>query len=633
MIERSRNIVISLVFFVSVSHTAQPSAPAPIAAPLRELPWGQLNFLHTTDTHGWHGGHLQEPSFSADWGDYISFAKHLRDRADLDGSDILLIDTGDRVEGNGLYDASEPKGKYTFDIFKEQTIDVICSGNHELYKRNSSENEFNKTVPFFKGNYLSSNIDIYSPVSGVLEPLAPRFKKFTTKNQGIRILAFGFLFDFKGNANNTVVHTVEETVNEKWFKEAILDRDVDLIVVIGHVAIRSKEYDLLYQTIRTVHWDTPIQFFGGHTHIRDYKIYDSKSVAIESGRYMETIGFMAINGLHTPKNDASNAAAELNFARRYIDNNLYSLRYHSRKNESTFTTEHGLQVSRTITKARKALELDRTHGCAPQDFWVNRVPYPSNNSIFTLLENGILPSQLSTATRAAEGHKGLVITNTGALRFDIFRGSFTKDSTFLVSPFTSGFRYIKDVPVQSAKRILELLNNEGPVLSRLPHANDLRSRQLGLPSQMDGLPTFSRSEADNFEHIRGDSQAVLEDDQDLTPGYTTKDDAGTDGDDTIHSSIAFYDIPNCIQAGIGFELTPDGWGSTFSASVYNDEPDVVDVIYNEFIERYILLALEYLGENYEENDTEAYLHGKTLTDIITDWVSVNWPPDDNGSCP
>lgn len=39
---------------------AQPEAPSPIAAPLRELPWGQLNFLHTTDTHGWHAGHLQE---------------------------------------------------------------------------------------------------------------------------------------------------------------------------------------------------------------------------------------------------------------------------------------------------------------------------------------------------------------------------------------------------------------------------------------------------------------------------------------------------------------------------------------------------------------------------------------------
>lgn len=39
---------------------AQPSAPAPISAPLRDLELGQLNFLHTTDTHGWLAGHLQE---------------------------------------------------------------------------------------------------------------------------------------------------------------------------------------------------------------------------------------------------------------------------------------------------------------------------------------------------------------------------------------------------------------------------------------------------------------------------------------------------------------------------------------------------------------------------------------------
>lgn len=42
------------------THAAQPSAPQPIIAPLRDLQWGQLNFLHSTDIHGWHAGHLQE---------------------------------------------------------------------------------------------------------------------------------------------------------------------------------------------------------------------------------------------------------------------------------------------------------------------------------------------------------------------------------------------------------------------------------------------------------------------------------------------------------------------------------------------------------------------------------------------
>ena len=49
----------------SLIKTSQPSVSPPIAAPLRDLPWGQLNFLHTTDTHGWHAGHLQEYIVSA----------------------------------------------------------------------------------------------------------------------------------------------------------------------------------------------------------------------------------------------------------------------------------------------------------------------------------------------------------------------------------------------------------------------------------------------------------------------------------------------------------------------------------------------------------------------------------------
>jgi len=192
----------------------------------------------------------------------------MRDKADADGSDLLIIDTGDRVEGNAIYDSSKPRGKFTYEIAKEQHIDLICSGNHELYKADTAEGEFVHTVPDFKGNYLASNLNIYDPKSAKLVPLAPRYKKFTTKNQSIRILAFGFIFNFEGNANNTVVQKVEDTVKEEWFKEAIKDKDVDLVLVFGHVDIRSDEYKLLFKTLRSTYWDTPIQFFGGHSHIR-----------------------------------------------------------------------------------------------------------------------------------------------------------------------------------------------------------------------------------------------------------------------------------------------------------------------------------------------------------------------------
>jgi 2',3'-cyclic-nucleotide 2'-phosphodiesterase (5'-nucleotidase family) len=152
---------------------------------------------------------LLESSYAADWGDYVDFAGRLRDKLEAEGKDLLLIDTGDRIEGNGLYDASEPKGKYTFDIFKEQHIDVICSGNHELYKQNASENEYLITVPAFNGSYIASNLDIHDPATGEIVPLAPKYKNFTTRVQGIRVLAFGFLYDFQNNYRNTIVNPVE----------------------------------------------------------------------------------------------------------------------------------------------------------------------------------------------------------------------------------------------------------------------------------------------------------------------------------------------------------------------------------------------------------------------------------------
>jgi 2',3'-cyclic-nucleotide 2'-phosphodiesterase (5'-nucleotidase family) len=290
----------------------------------------------------------------------------LHKRADEDGSDLLLIDTGDRVEGNGLYDASNPKGKFTFDIFKQQDIDVITSGNHELYLSNSSDNEYYNTVPNFKHSYVASNLDIQNPKTGELEPLAPRFRKFTTKNQGIRIISFGFLFNFHGNANNTVVQPVQDTVKEQWFQDAIRMKDIDLFLVAGHVPVRdSEEYDIIYNSIRAARWDIPIVFFGGHTHIRDYRKWESKAQGIESGRYMETLGFLSMTGLSTGKKDSIlPEKSSPNYQRLYIDNNLYSLQHHTGTNESTFATDIGKNVSTAISNARSKLNLDHAFGCA-----------------------------------------------------------------------------------------------------------------------------------------------------------------------------------------------------------------------------------------------------------------------------
>ena len=97
----------------------------------------------------------------------------------------------------------------------------------------------------------------------------------------------------------------------------------------------------------------------------------------------------------------------------------------------------------------------------------------------------------------------------------------------------------------------------------------------------------------------------------VIPGYTTQDDAGDDGDDTIHSPIPYYRVPNCLQALI----------STNVSSV----PEKLDLVYIEFLEPHLNLASKFVQLNVDfAKDSEPYMPGFTLTDLMLDWVKENW---------
>ncbi|ROT40995.1 ser/Thr protein phosphatase family [Sodiomyces alkalinus F11] len=609
-----------------LARAAQPGAAQPVAAPMRELSWGQLNFLHTTDSHGWLGGHLQEPQYSADWGDYVSFAEHMRRKADEKGVDLIVIDTGDRVEGNGLYDASSPKGLFTYDIFREQTIDVLCSGNHELYKADAADREHNTTVPNFKENYIASNLDYLDDNTGVLVPMAQRYRKFRTKNLGLEIVTFGFLFNFDKNANNTVVQRVEDTIREEWFQKVLREEKPDVFVVTGHVGLRMPESRAIFEAIRKQHWFAPILFFGGHVHVRDARRFDDKSYGIASGRYMETIGWASVDGIgkRTEDDEVAGVRGSVSFSRRYIDNNLYGLYHHTGLNESTFPTPRGQGVSEMIDRARVSLGLDYKLGCAPRDLWVSRAKYPGEGSMYTWIENEVLPDVVVRQDRKDKPR--LIITNTGALRFDIFKGPFTKDNTYLVFPFTSKFRYIPDVPYQVAKKVLPLINRAGPVFQA-----SLDTQFLNVPEAMASKKYFvatddeDGSDEGSFFELKGPESAqrplggveaetaMSVPTPQLLAGYTTEDDMGTDGDDTERSPIKMYAVPNCVQAEVGF---PEEDG----------RPDKVDLVFIDFTQPWIIPALKFSGGDYSDADVEQWDH-ETLTYKVGEWIRKNWDGD------
>lgn len=151
-----------------------------------------------------------------------------------------------------------------------------------------------------------------------------------------------------------------------------------------------------------------------------------------------------------------------------------------------------------------------------------------------------------------------IIANTGSVRFDMYKGPFTYDDQFIVSPFRDIFLYISGVPFDTASSLLTLLNDAGAS----------QKRSVGtIPVERDicvdpPLVHFSEVRRGENEDTSGIIRRQV---ADLVPGYTTKDDFGTDGDDTAHSGLSHYDIPDFFQGQAGFEQ--------------GNQPDVVDVVF------------------------------------------------------
>jgi len=70
-------------------------------------------------------------------------------------------------------------------------------------------------------------------------------------------------------------------------------------------------------------------------------------------------------------------------------------------------------------------------------------------------------------------------------------------------------------------------------------------------------------------------------------------------------------VPNCIQ-------------STINPANVDLEDQVVDVVFNEFIQPWILLGLKFLGLEYSDADVDKYMPDDNMTTLIAKWVGLKW---------
>lgn len=556
---------------------------------LREIELGELNFLHTTDTHGWYGSHTGQPAYDADWGDFISFIEHFQqNRINADPKhkrDLILIDTGDKHDGNGLADATYPNGLESTHIFNSVNYDLLTLGNHELYTAERAVFEYYSTAKSdkFKDKYVSSNVEFIDE-DGETVPFGNKYVSFTTKHTKHKVLALSFIFNFRKTNDRAIVTPVRDEVHKKWFQEMLKEfppSKLDLILVFGHLPAtdpNEREINALHEYLRLLYPATVIQYFGGHSHIRDFVQLDARSTCLQSGRFAETVGFLSIDGIKSPSHNPK-------FFRRYIDFNKKSFKFHA------FTkhlyTKIGKHVSNKVQSLKKILELDFQFGHVPRTYFMAARPLDADDNIYNLFKTAIL--QRLHPTNPTANKQRMVMMNTGAIRYDMFKGPFTKNTEFIVLPFENNWNVIK-LPFKIASKIEGYLN-ELPYIVKGLAPPEVASERLKMLERPIACPIV------NVPWLK--------------EGHSTRDDFGCDGDDTPHNTETLYPIPNVIQT---------------SNVVSEDKDAEVDFVFFSFLTADILLAANAIGRNeipLFHNYTLSHIHdygGQSAKMLLREYI-------------
>lgn len=604
--------------FIPGNHKEKVHYPSEGLPVIKDLTWGDVNFLQTTDTHGWYSGHLNQPQYHANWGQFVSFVTHMRDIADVNGQDLIVVDTGDRHDGNGFSDATTPNGAQSLPIFVQQDYDLVTIGNHELYEFANSRQEYELVVDHFQQEYVSSNVE-YQLKNGSFVPFGNKYRYFETKNTKTRVLALSFLFDFTRNNDRTRVTPLKESIQQPWFTEGVLrefpEDKVDILVVFGHIPVtrRWKELSWLHDHLRKVYPTVKIQYFGGHSHIRDFLVFDGRLTGLQSGRFCETVGWVSVNKTTEDQLESVTgqlavaggapsqlASAKGLFSRSYIDFNIDSFLHHSRQSSlKQFDTEKGLQISASIKDIRKSLDLNRVLGYVEKhNYYLDYVPLSSPKNIFKFFTDKVLPT-LNATDGAPVSDNRIIIINTGSVRYDLYMGKYTVDSEYIVSPFRN--EWVKlTLPRSYAVKIAPKLNEWDYIVAL---ERDLTPHVSTRPGETEAeLQTdFSLAEQSVFS-------SDLSAENRLSKGYITRDDFGTDGDDTRHRPVVNFPIPNVVES---VNLTPN-------LEALEDDP--VDVVFYNFITPNILWALEELNFTKDVTKKVEFYSDQYLGKLLNNYV-------------
>lgn len=87
-------------------------------------------------------------------------------------------------------------------VFDKVDYDLLTIGNHELYLATVAYQTMKNISTYWNEKYLTSNVQILNPETNEWQYIGKTHRYFTTQH-GLRIMAFGVLFDFTGERTSS----------------------------------------------------------------------------------------------------------------------------------------------------------------------------------------------------------------------------------------------------------------------------------------------------------------------------------------------------------------------------------------------------------------------------------------------
>lgn len=380
----------------------------------RRLPLGDvLNVLVVTDTHGWVGGHRHESLQStapgpvlldATFGDILSFHTHLTQQARGVPPPILAMN-GDINDGTGL---SRVPPVDLLDIIKKMPFGALTVGNHMLYRNENIQYLRRSFVPYWNGSYVTSNVELVAD----RQPLGSRY--FLANNDTVLVLAF--LYQMRDHDSLVSVVPIAEALNSSWFAKATGLPGLRAALLLCHADAEEPMIRFIVSAIRQIRRDDlPILVLAGHSHLRKYVRIDARAVAIEAGRYTDTVGFVSYDSIH-------------GFEHVFIDGSVSALQRVACAEQ--FETKEGVALTNDIRAASARLGLSTVVGCS-SDTYFARTGQPSLRKLYL---DEVVPNELFES----DDTKRLIMHHS-SFRSDLHAGNVLADDLYSISPFQDSF--------------------------------------------------------------------------------------------------------------------------------------------------------------------------------------------------